>query len=222
MSAGRDNHRWLRLWKAKDIAFHQLEVNRFLKMFWARALEPKEHRVFVPLCGKSRDMIWLAQQGHQVVGVELSTLAAEAFFRESGLVARKTRVGAFVQFKSKQISILCGDYFLLTKEVLGAVDSVYDCTALSALSEAVRPQYVAQLKKVLAPATNILLLTIEDTLRSSGRPFPAPIEPEVAALYGPQSDIRLTHHEWMEPGDKLCSEDQTMQSAYYVYEIELR
>lgn len=42
-------------------------------------------RVFVPLCGKSLDMIWLAQQGHEVIGVELSPVAVEDFFRENGL-----------------------------------------------------------------------------------------------------------------------------------------
>jgi thiopurine S-methyltransferase len=30
-------------------------------------------------------MIWLAEQGHRVVGVELSQIAVAAFFRENGL-----------------------------------------------------------------------------------------------------------------------------------------
>ena len=34
--------------------------------------------VLVPLCGKSLDLVWLAEQGHAVIGVEL----AEAFVKE--------------------------------------------------------------------------------------------------------------------------------------------
>jgi len=39
----------------------------------------------VPLCGKSQGMIWLAQRGYKVLGVEASDLAVEAFFEKSTL-----------------------------------------------------------------------------------------------------------------------------------------
>ena len=41
--------------------------------------------VFVPLCGKTLDMVWLCQQGHTVVGCELSEIAALDFFKENSI-----------------------------------------------------------------------------------------------------------------------------------------
>ncbi len=32
-------------------------------------------RVLVPLCGKTPDLLWLAEQGNEIVGVELSEIA---------------------------------------------------------------------------------------------------------------------------------------------------
>jgi thiopurine S-methyltransferase len=48
--------------------------------------EPQEgERVLVPLCGKSHRLLWLAHQGHAVVGVELSEKAVQDFFSEASL-----------------------------------------------------------------------------------------------------------------------------------------
>jgi hypothetical protein len=38
------------------------------------------HRVWVPLCGKSVDVTWLAVSGHRVLGVELSGVAIDLLF----------------------------------------------------------------------------------------------------------------------------------------------
>ncbi|MFO1505908.1 MAG: hypothetical protein U1F23_02325 [Lysobacterales bacterium] len=39
-------------------------------------------RVLVPLCGKTLDMLWLAEQGLHVLGVDLAPLAIESFLHE--------------------------------------------------------------------------------------------------------------------------------------------
>jgi thiopurine S-methyltransferase len=80
MNTGRDNH----LWRDSDTDFHQQAVNQLLTRFWQRPQHGRGSRVFVPLCGKSLDMIWLAQRGYEVIGVELSPIAVRAFFLELG------------------------------------------------------------------------------------------------------------------------------------------
>lgn len=40
------------------------------------------HRVWVPLCGKSVDVTWLAVSGHRVLGVELSGMAIDQLFEQ--------------------------------------------------------------------------------------------------------------------------------------------
>ena len=53
--------------------------------YWPRLELASDAPVFVPLCGKSLDMVWLAQQGHRVIGAELSQRAIDDFFAERGL-----------------------------------------------------------------------------------------------------------------------------------------
>ena len=60
---------WKERWVRGEIGFHQAEVEPGLVTHLG-GLAPT--RVLVPLCGKSLDLAWLATQGHQVVGVELS------------------------------------------------------------------------------------------------------------------------------------------------------
>ncbi len=193
MMSDRDNHLWLQLWRdEKHIDFHQNCVNRFLTKFWPRFNHIEKSRVFVPLCGKSLDMIWLANQGHKVIGVELSPIAVKAFFKENGLKPVKRRNGKFTLWKHGNISILCGDYFSLNKKVLGHIDMVYDRSALTALSADIRSQYVIHMKLIVPLGTNIFLLTLEDnTLQQPAYQ----VDEEVAALYSENFHINLAHVE---------------------------
>ena len=47
-------------------------------------------RIFLPLCGKSHDLLWLYQQGHTVLGVEGVPFVVEQLFRENKLDYEKT------------------------------------------------------------------------------------------------------------------------------------
>ena len=69
---------WLQRWREGRTAFHQNRVMPLLEKHWpALGLKPGR-RVFVPLAGKSLDMLWLAAQGQRVLGVELSPIAEPA------------------------------------------------------------------------------------------------------------------------------------------------
>mgnify|MGYP000992455332 CR=1 FL=1 len=65
-----DHGFWLERWRNGQIGFHNSEVNGMLLRHHAQL--GAAARVLVPLCGKSLDMGWLAAQGHEVVGIELS------------------------------------------------------------------------------------------------------------------------------------------------------
>jgi thiopurine S-methyltransferase len=62
-----------------------VKAKKYLQKYWGKLNLPKKSKVFVPLCGKSSDMLWLLAQGYEVVGVELSPLAAQGFFAENQL-----------------------------------------------------------------------------------------------------------------------------------------
>jgi len=159
----RDNPLWLQLWRDRQSdEFHQVSFNKYLTRFWPMLDIPRGSRIFVPLCGKSLDMLWLAEQGYQVIGVELSPIAVKTFFKENSLKPVKQRLDEFTLWHQGNISILCGDYFSLNQTQLGQIDTVYDRAALTALPDDIRPLYVDHLHTIVSTTTNIFLLTIED------------------------------------------------------------
>ena len=60
---------WHKRWSTNQIGFHLPEVNPYLRRFWPQLGLPEETRVLVPLCGKTLDLLWLAQQGFSVRGL---------------------------------------------------------------------------------------------------------------------------------------------------------
>jgi thiopurine S-methyltransferase len=194
----QDNPLWLQLWRDDQTAgFHQLAVNPLLARFWSGQKLKRGSRVLVPLCGKSLDMLWLAGQGHQVVGVELSPVAVKAFFSENGLKATKRRSGGLTCWQSGAISIWCGDFFSLRRERLGHFDAVFDRAALTALPEAVRKPYVAQLRTLIEADTPVFLLCVEDVTLESGQSA-SHIDSEILALYAEYFEINLRHSQRVE------------------------
>ena len=112
---------WQSKWIENKIGFHQSEINKRLISYWPDiAANAVPGKVFVPLCGKSKDMLWLHQQGHSVVGVELSALAAEAFFTENNLSSQRDQIDGFEVFSGRGaahgITLYVGDVLFLTKE----------------------------------------------------------------------------------------------------------
>jgi thiopurine S-methyltransferase len=190
MITARDNPLWLQFWRDQRTDFHQTEVNDLLARFWPKLHHVPGSLIFVPLCGKSLDMLWLADQGHQVIGVELSPVAVSAFFSENGLRAKRRRTGKFVLWQHQNIRILCGDFFALTKSDLGAIDLVYDRASLTALPEDLRALYVAKLRSLIAPHISIFLLTTEE-----GQATSAAIDTEIKTLFSADFAITLTHAE---------------------------
>ena len=155
------NQRWKAKWKADDIAFHQSQIHPHLIRFWPRLALPEGATVLVPLCGKSLDLGWLHQQGHRVIGVELSHIAIAAFFAERGLQPQRQRLGRFQRYWAWTLELWCGDLFDLRREDLGEVAAVYDCAALTALPATSRGHYVRQLSSLLGTGGQMLLLTTE-------------------------------------------------------------
>ena len=182
---------WLERWQSGDIGFHRADVHDFLVKHWPRLGLDASSPVFVPLCGKSRDMVWLAGQGHRVVGVELSPLAVDDFFREQGIEADTTTEGAFVVRTGGPFTIWCGDLFDLPVEAVSDVAAVYDRAALVALPSSLQARYAKKLMEVLPPRAPMLLVSLHYPQGEiSGPPFSTPLS-TVAALFGETHAIRL-------------------------------
>lgn len=214
----RDNALWQQCWRDKQTAgFHQTAVNRHLIRFWSQLGLPAGARVFVPLCGKSMDLWWLAQQGHEVVGVELSPIAVRAFFREHRLKPLRSRQGRFERWRAGRITLLCGDFFDLTPADIGEISAVFDRASLTALPEDLRGDYLAHLERVVPPACPTFLLTTEDTPAGSladGECYP---DGEISALYAPGFEIELAHVESVFEANPLDAELDALRVELKVY-----
>lgn len=182
---------WHERWQRQEIGFHQGEINPYLIRHWQELHLARGAQVFVPLCGKSRDMLWLREQGHPVLGVELSALAVQAFFEENGYRPSRASCGNLERYETDGIRILCGDIFDLKKDDMKEVGAVYDRASLVALPPEMRERYARHLLDILPPATQMLLLTFDyHQPEMPGPPFAVSVE-EVEALYRGRAKISL-------------------------------
>lgn len=171
------NKHWLERWQEGRIGWHEAEGNRSLQKHWTESGK----RVLVPLCGKTRDLIWLERQGNEVVGVELSEIAIEAFFEENGIAFSKVEgeLTAYVA-DDHPITIYCGDYFNFSE---GAFDGYYDRGALIALPPHLRHDYVKHTRSLLSADASKLIISVEyDQSIATGPPFSVP-EQTMLALW---------------------------------------
>lgn len=180
---------WQRRWAEGRIGWHQPEVNALLRRHWPALALPPNSRVFVPLCGKSEDMAWLAAQGHRVLGVELSREACAAFFAENGLVPEVSAHGHFQRYRSERVELLAGDAFDLGAHDLADCSACYDRAALIALPASMRQRYVEQVLGKLPAACRTLLVTLEyPQHEKAGPPFSVDAG-EVERLFAPRWQI---------------------------------
>jgi thiopurine S-methyltransferase len=214
------------MWRKNQTDFHQMAVNPLLAGFWASLLLSKPSRIFVPLCGKSLDLLWLARQGNEVVGVELSPVAVKAFFTENGLAPRKSKQGKFTVWEDGRLKILCGDFFSLELADLGEIDVVYDRAALTALPESIRKQYVAQMRAIVPVSCRIFLLTVEDWMPAQETPLLQAsgdeVDAEIKMLYGKHFLIDTAHKEVAWESDLASPGDSAIAVLHKVYRLTPR
>jgi thiopurine S-methyltransferase len=182
---------WHQRWQQNQIGFHKQEINPLLERYWPKLSVNPGARVFIPLCGKSNDMLWLLAMGFQVVGVELSPLAIESFFADNGLQPRVRRQGDFWVNEIDGLQIFCGDFFALRPTDLGEIDAVYDRGSLVALPTDMRIEYVSSLYAMLSTNVQILLIAFDYPQHEMpGPPFSVQRQ-EVESLYSHWCDIEL-------------------------------
>lgn len=163
---------WLIRWQQNQIGFHDTEVNSHLKRYITDGDFKPGDTIFLPLCGKSADITWLAEQDFQVVGVELSAIAIQSYFSDQGLSYQQFESGPFIVRISGNIRLLEGNFFDLKREDLGDCSLVYDRASLIALDESTRVQYTEWMQSIMGYKADILLITLDyDQSEMNGPPF---------------------------------------------------
>lgn len=190
-----DANFWHERWQQGQIGFHQPEFHPSLPRFWAGLGVAPGSTVFVPLCGRSLDMLWLSRQGHPVLGIELSPIAAAGFFTHEAIEPVISARDAFTVYTAEGYEILQGDFFDLTPDTTGPLHAWYDRAALIALPPPMRRRYAGHLGGLLAPGARGLLITLEYAQeKMHGPPFSVPVD-EVHALFDGEFDVELLERE---------------------------
>ncbi len=189
---------WLERWNNNKIGFHQQQVNQYLKYFYGDKGPPVEQReklkIFVPLSGKSKDMLWLSQNGYKVFAVECSDRAVKDFFEENAVNYKFAEKAPHALYQSSElpclIEILQGDFFALQPDVLDDVTDIFDRASLVALPVEMRPLYVNKMAELQKPGLRTLLVTLTfDPKEMNGPPFSV-TEEEVFDLYSEKFSIQ--------------------------------
>ncbi len=179
-----DSTFWHDRWARNQIGFHLPGVNPYLQRHWPGLGLASGARVLVPLCGKSLDMVWLAEQGYRVLGVELSEKAVEEFFQEQHLTAQVSQRGNFKVYQADAIELWCGDFFQLRRADVAGCTALYDRAALIALPPPMRERYVAHLQAIAPQVQDGLLISLDyEQALKAGPPF-AVSDAEVRGLLG--------------------------------------
>ncbi len=210
---------WIERWKQRQIGFHQDEINAHLQDFWPGLGIPRTDRVFVPLCGKSSDMLWLRAQGHEVLGNELSPIAVEEFFIENKLEPAVTQQGDFQRWEIDGLALLCGDFFKLKAEHLSNCSGVFDRASLIALPPEMRPDYARHMQSIVPKQCRMLLVTMEYVQEEmQGPPFSVH-EEEVRKLYKQNHEISLLFEKDIIAENPRFSEQGISQLVEKVYQL---
>lgn len=190
---------WEERWKEGRTAFHMETVHPKLiahlddllgRREGGEETDQRDHpRVLVPLCGKTKDMTWLAVQGCDVFGVEIASLAVDQFFQENGLPRDVKRVedgGIKRVHTSGNIAVLEGDLLALKTVPRGddtrtsqaragplawqmgnqkggasTMDAVWDRGAMVAIEPELREAYADVIANVMKPKGRMLLLALQ-------------------------------------------------------------
>jgi|ERR1712130_81260 len=159
---------WAQRWVDGRTGWHKTAPNTTLQKYFPKHIR----RVFVPLCGKTVDLIWLVEQGVHVVGAEFSELAVKNFFTENAIDFNVTDFDHYSIYSSKdeRLKIYRGDLFAMPESPgLSRFDLVWDRASMVAINPPDRVKYAQKIKSLLNENGQILLQAL---VREEGRSGP--------------------------------------------------
>ena len=190
---------WIERWQKGETGFHQEQLNPYLAYFYGEkgiALEKRQAlKIFVPLCGKSVDMFWLAQNGYQVLGIECSEIAVKDFFETQNLDYQVVEGKPFNRYVTEakegqaRIEILQGDFFDLVPDDLEGITDIYDRASMIALPEEMRLDYFKTMLTLQTKGMRTLLITLTYPQEEMNGPPFSVTEKELNDLYNEEFKI---------------------------------
>jgi thiopurine S-methyltransferase len=180
---------WGSRWRDGMIGWHQADVSYLLAEYAPQMWGDKAPgTVYVPLCGKTLDLAFLAEHAETVFGVEYAEQAIEEFFVERGLEPT-IDAGPPACYRAANYALFAGDYYDVTTEHLGPIDAVFDRASLVAVDPETRIKYADHLRSLMATGSKMLLIAFYyDQSEMNGPPWSVS-EGELERLYADGFDF---------------------------------
>ncbi|ELU13294.1 hypothetical protein CAPTEDRAFT_184405, partial [Capitella teleta] len=191
-----DRDKWQKVWESGMTRFHLKYVHPMLERFYDTLVAGRSGslRIFLPMSGKSKDINWLAEKGHCVIGVEFAEFACRQFFNDHEIAFTEEIMNkGCTVFKSsdgaKNVTLYCCDFYSIDKSITGELDAVWDRGALAAINPGDRKKYVETMCRVLSPSTVYLVDTfLVDNTVFAGPPHNFPID-ELKSLFASHATV---------------------------------
>ncbi|XP_052247284.1 probable thiopurine S-methyltransferase isoform X6 [Dreissena polymorpha] len=169
---------WDYRWSLNQTKFHMPKVHPMLQKYIDKLLNGKNRQtVFVALCGKTLDMKWLLDQGHEVVGNDCVDSACRQFFEENNIPYTSHPLdgvdGAlFTATDGSSIKLYRCDCFELPKVMKEKVSCIWDRGGFVALPVKERSRYALSLRAIMKNDCRYLLdCFLLDNSKFGGPPF---------------------------------------------------
>ncbi|XP_069127814.1 probable thiopurine S-methyltransferase [Argopecten irradians] len=168
---------WNERWKKEQTQFHVPKVHPMLEKHIDRLTDGKTNlRIFVPLCGKSIDLKWLADQGHEVVGCDCSETGCKEVFERDNIPYtneyRHNVKSKLLKATDRKLSLYVGDFFNLQRKELGEFDCIWDRGSFVAIPVTKRQEYADIILSIMTNETRYLLDCFKvDNTYFGGPPF---------------------------------------------------
>jgi len=166
-----------------------------LKQYWKHLELPEGATVLVPLCGKSKDLHWLADHNFHVIGVDVSPKALKTVMNKRPDNFTKSTSHGLTRYRSKAMELWEGDFLKLPPMEIPPLHAIYDKAALIALPPDKRKPYAEKVLELCSSTTQIFLQTFEyEQSEMNGPPFSVP-QKEVNELFGRHFEIDVLHEQ---------------------------
>nr|XP_006818717.1 PREDICTED: thiopurine S-methyltransferase-like [Saccoglossus kowalevskii] len=198
----RTVEKWNERWEEGKTSFHLPHVHKLLAEHSKTLINGRKGiKILFPLCGKTMDMKWLADQGHTVIGVEISNIAIQQFFVENNIEYTINHVDGLVKGEVYQqrltynkgrslYNVLNETVTIPTKhehfqnikfdqkriyDIIGQVDAIWDRAAFSAIMPSEREKYRDVIISTMNAYTRYCLIGVDfDPSVKPGPPYHAP------------------------------------------------
>jgi len=156
---------WAERWESGSSGWHEADGCQLLWKHFKQLFKDnfptksaEDIRVFVPLCGKAKDMYMFYKLGFTVVGIEYAAQPIREFFEENGIsVTEKKADSPFTTSQDGRLILGQGDLFNFLPNSGNAYelpfpcyDIVWDRGSFEAINDELRQKYADHMWKILA------------------------------------------------------------------------